>query len=60
MKKSKKKSFKLATSYREKILDATGYMQAYAQAEKGVKITMDSAIRDIIFQEKSEKLIAPH
>ncbi len=30
-------------------------MQAYAQAEKGVKITMDTAIRDIIFQEKSRK-----
>ena len=48
----------ISTAYREKILDATGYMQAYAQAEKGVKITMDSAIKDIIFQEKSEKLIA--
>jgi hypothetical protein len=50
----------ISNIYREKILDATGYMQAYAQAEKSVKITMDSAIRDIIFQEKSEKLIAPH
>ena len=50
----------ISTAYREKILDATGYMQAYAQAEKGVKITMDSAIRDIIFQDKSRKLIASH
>jgi len=44
-------------AYREKILDATGYMQTFAQAEKVVKITMDSAIKDAVFQEKSEFLI---
>ena len=43
--------------YREKILDATGYMQAYAQAEKQVKILMDGAIKETVFQEKSKKLI---
>ncbi len=43
--------------YREKILDATGYMQAYAQAEKQVKILMDGAIKEAVFEEKSKKLI---
>lgn len=47
----------ISKSYREKILDATGYMQAYAQAEKKVRITMDAAIKDTIFQKKSGKLI---
>lgn len=47
----------ISKEYKEKILDATGYMQSFAQAEKGVKITMDSAIKDIVFQEKSAKLI---
>lgn len=43
--------------YREKILDATGYMQAYAQAEKQMKVLMDGAIKETVFQEKSKKLI---
>lgn len=43
--------------YREKILDATGYMQAYAQAEKQVKISMDNAIRNEVLQKKSKRLI---
>lgn len=47
----------ISTAYREKILDATGYMQAFTQAEKIVKIKMDSAIKDTVFQEKSEGLI---
>ncbi|AOV08895.1 hypothetical protein [Sporosarcina ureilytica] len=47
----------ISKTYREKILDATGYMQAYAQAEKQARITMDSAIKDTVFQEKSKRLI---
>lgn len=44
-------------AYQEKILDATGYMQAYAQAEKIVKIKMDAAIEATIFEEKAKKVI---
>ena len=47
----------ISAAYREKVLDATGYMQAFSQAEKVVKITMDSAIKDAVFQEKSAGLI---
>lgn len=43
--------------YREKILDATGYMQSYAQAEKQVKLYMDHAIRSATFEEKSKQII---
>lgn len=43
--------------YKETILDATGYMQAYAQAEKIVKIKMDSAIKTLIFEEKAKRVL---
>lgn len=43
--------------YAEKILDATGYMQAYAQAENRMKLTMDSAIKQVIFESKSKELL---
>lgn len=43
--------------YKEKILDATGYMQSYAQAEKQVKLYMDHAIRSATLQEKSKRII---
>lgn len=43
--------------YREKILDATGYMQAYAQAEKQLKLYMDHAIRHTAYLKKSTKLV---
>lgn len=43
--------------YKESILDATGYMQAYAQAEKVVKITMDTAIKASVFEEKAKKVL---
>lgn len=43
--------------YREKILDAAGYMQAHAQAEKQVKLFMDGTIKEAVFEEKSKKLI---
>ncbi len=43
--------------YRKKILDATGYMQAYAQAEKQIKLYMDNSIRNAAFQEKSKELL---
>lgn len=43
--------------YREEILDATGYIQAFSQAEKQVKLLMDSAIKDAVFQEKTKKLL---
>lgn len=44
-------------AYTEKILDATGYMQAYAQAENRVKVTMDSAIKQAVFESKSKVLL---
>ncbi|WP_342508342.1 hypothetical protein [Sporosarcina sp. FSL K6-2383] len=44
-------------TYTEKILDATGYMQAYAQAENRMKVTMDSAIKHAIFELKSKILL---
>lgn len=47
----------ISTRYKEKILDATGYMQAYAQAEKVVKIKMDSAINETVFEEKAKRVI---
>ena len=47
----------ISKAYREKILDATGYMQAYAQAEKAVKITMDAAIKEAVFNKKAQKVI---
>ncbi|HJF33818.1 MAG TPA: hypothetical protein K8V56_18785 [Sporosarcina psychrophila] len=43
-------------AYAEKMLDATGYMQAYAQAENSMKITMDSAIIHPVFDSKSKVL----
>lgn len=43
--------------YREKILDATGYMQAYAQAEKQVKHFMDQSIQKNIFQKRIQSLL---
>lgn len=47
----------IAEVYKEKILDATGYMQAYAKVEKQVKLTMDMAIKEEVFQHKAGKLI---
>lgn len=43
--------------YKEKMLDATGYMQAYAQAENRMKVTMDSAIKQSVFESKSKVLL---
>ena len=43
-------------AYTEKMLDATGYMQAYAQAENSMKVTMDSAIMQSVFEKKSKVL----
>lgn len=47
----------IAKSYKEKILDAYGYMQAFAQAEKSVKAAMDAAIQADIFEQKSAIII---
>lgn len=44
--------------YREKILDARGYMQAYAQAEKQVKHHLDQSIDQATFHEKIQKLMS--
>ncbi|KXH83904.1 hypothetical protein [Sporosarcina sp. HYO08] len=43
--------------YSEAILDATGYMQAYAQSENSMKATMDTAIMQPAFETKSQKLL---
>ncbi|WP_342513307.1 hypothetical protein MKY34_00520 [Sporosarcina sp. FSL K6-1522] len=43
--------------YAEKMLDATGYMQTYAQAENSVKIAMDGAIQQSVFDKKSQVLL---
>ena len=47
----------ISTTYREKILDAQGYMQSYAQAENLMKVTMDSAIISTVFERKSKILL---
>ena len=46
----------ISETYSETILDATGYMQAYAQASNSMRITMDSAIRQSVFERKSAAL----
>ncbi len=43
--------------YAEKMLDASGYMQAYAQAENSMKITMDTAIKQPVFEKKAIALL---
>lgn len=43
--------------YAEKILDAAGYMQTFAQADSVMKITMDSAINQTVFEKKSKLLL---
>ena len=35
------------------MLDATGYMQSYAQAENSMKVMMDSAIMRSVFEKKT-------
>jgi hypothetical protein len=44
-------------AYAEKILDATGYMQSYAQAENSMKVMMDSAIIQPVFDKKTDVLL---
>ncbi|MFJ7934239.1 hypothetical protein [Sporosarcina sp. NPDC096371] len=44
-------------TYKEIMLDATGYMQAYAQAENKMKVTMDSAVKQSVFESKSKVLL---
>lgn len=51
-----KKLNTIATVYAEKILDATGYMQTYSQAENSVKLTMDLAVKTDVFEKKSKKI----
>lgn len=42
--------------YKKKILDATGYMQAYGQAENSVKLMMDLAIKHDVLEQKFKSL----
>lgn len=42
--------------YREKILDATGYMQSYALTQNRVKVLMDECIIPSIYEKKIRKL----
>jgi hypothetical protein len=44
-------------AYAEKMLDATGYMQSYAQAENSMKVMMDSAIIQPVFDKKTDVLL---
>lgn len=53
---AEEKISRISEAYREKILDATGYMQSYAQAENSMISTMDSAIKQAAFEEKSKVL----
>ncbi|NYF23422.1 hypothetical protein [Sporosarcina sp. JAI121] len=48
---------KIREAYAEKMLDATGYMQSYAQAENSMKIMMDAAIIQPVFEKKSSVLL---
>jgi len=45
-------------AYAEKMLDATGYMQSYAQAENSMKVMMDSAIIRSVFEKKTGSLLS--
>lgn len=47
----------IQNAYREDILNATAHLQSFAQAEKKLKIFMDQAIENSMFQKKYEKLI---
>lgn len=47
----------ISAAYKEKILDATGYMQSFSQAEKSVKARMDSAIKGAVFEQKASSLL---
>lgn len=47
---------KIREVYKEKILDAKGYMQAYAQADHQVRLTMDTAVQQGLFEEKCVRL----
>ncbi|MFD1929453.1 hypothetical protein ACFSFY_15530 [Sporosarcina siberiensis] len=47
----------ISEQYSEKMLDSTGYMQAYAQANNKLKTAMDSAIKQSVFEEKSRLLM---
>ncbi len=42
--------------YKDKILDATGYMQSYAVSENSLIIAMDSAIKQEVFEDKISAL----
>lgn len=42
--------------YKEKMLDATGYLQAYAQADNRMVLAMDSAIKHDVFEVKANIL----
>lgn len=44
-------------TYAEKMLDATGYMQSYSQAENSMKVMMDSAIIRTVFEKKTDSLL---
>ncbi|MCZ2257468.1 hypothetical protein [Sporosarcina sp. G11-34] len=47
----------VSNRYAEKMLDATGYMQAFSQANNSMKIAMDSAIHRKTFDKKSGLLL---
>lgn len=47
---------KIRERYGEKILDAKGYMQAYAQADHQVRLTMDTAVQQDFFKKKCVRL----
>lgn len=47
----------IEAAYKEKILDAAGYMQTFAQAESAIKVAMDLAIKVDVFEHKANKII---
>ncbi|WP_239430539.1 nucleotide kinase [Sporosarcina sp. ACRSL] len=46
----------ISSMYKEKIMDATGYMHAYAQSENWLREVMDQAIVRKTFEEKTRQL----
>ncbi len=56
-KEAEERILPISVAYKEKILDATGYMQSFSQAEKSVKATMDSAIKGSVFEKKAGDLL---
>ena len=53
---AEKKIVEISDRYKEKIMDATGYMHAHAQCENQLREVVDQAISRKSFEEKTKQL----